>query len=349
MNQRVAKWLAAAGSFAVLTGCHGKIMPYAAESYAEPQTVFSDRESCRRFLMESVSAADRKGRQEIFVTGKENAIDTLAIAQTFQDVVNISKVELGQRKTTDGIMMDCRIGFEWRGRAPDEKKEPVPETDHERRQENERGSWRTGDVIVRKIAGKNYRFCCIDDDYEDERGTYGKRALFLSQSVIRSDVIRNGQTQELLFFGKNNNYKRSDIRRWLELESETAVPDAESVSTGAVTAFMGKTGDYDFSQTRMDGLQSVKLPFQDCQDRLFLLSLEEAYRYREFLWDMEGMGTMYSRGFWLRTPAYQTDENGNFISGNMEYIADLEHGCFRQADVSDTEIGICPAFCLPQA
>ena len=349
MNQRVAKWLAAAGSFAVLTGCHGKIMPYAAENYAKNQTFFSDRESCRRFLMETVSAADRTGRQEIFLTGKENAVDTLAIAQTFQDVVNISKVELGQRKTNDGTVTDCRIGFEWRGRAPDEREEHVPEMDHEKRQENEHGSWRTGDVIVRNIAGKTYSFRCIDDDYQDESGTYGKCALFLSQSVIRSDCNRIGQTQELLSFGKNNNYKRSDVRSWLELESEKAVPDAESVYTGAVAAFMGKTGDYDFSQTRMDDLQSVKLPFQDCHDRLFLLSLEEAYRYREFLWDMEGMGTMYSRGFWLRTPAYQADASGNFIPGNMEYIVDFERGCFRQADVSDTGIGICPAFCLPQA
>ena len=32
-----------------------------------------------------------------------------------------------------------------------------------------------------------------------------------------------------------------------------------------------------------------------------------------------------------------------------KYVVDIENGCFRQADVSDVGIGICPAFCLPQA
>ena len=43
------------------------------------------------------------------------------------------------------------------------------------------------------------------------------------------------------------------------------------------------------------------------------------------------------------------EENGNFVYGNREYVVDLENGCLRQADVSDSGIGICPAFCLPQA
>ena len=109
------------------------------------------------------------------------------------------------------------------------------------------------------------------------------------------------------------------------------------------------TRDGDFADSRLDGLESHLLPYQDCRDRFFLLSLEEAYRYRDEIWNPEGKGSSYSRGFWLRTPAYEVDERGSFVYGNMEYVVDLENGCFRQADVSDVGIGICPAFCLPQA
>ena len=60
---------------------------------------------------------------------------------------------------------------------------------------------------------------------------------------------------------------------------------------------------------------------------LSAVSLEEAYRYREEIWNPEGKGSSYSRGFWLRTPAYETDEYGNFVYGNREYVVDLENGC----------------------
>lgn len=204
-------------------------------------------------------------------------------------------------------------------------------------------------MVSREIAGKICRFRCIDDDYQDGRGSYGKRALFLAENVIRSDVDSTYEERILLPFGENNNYKKSRVREWLGEQAETAVPDASFVYTGALTAFTGKTVDGDFADSRLDGLESHLLPYQECRDRFFLLSLEEAYRYRDEIWNPEGKGSPYSRGFWLRTPAYEVDERGSFVYGNREYVVDLENGCFRQADVSDVGIGICPAFCLPQA
>lgn len=122
-RKRVAKWLAAAGSFAVLTSCRGEVIPYAAEKTAELSAavpvILRDRESGRRFLMEAVSAADRGERQELTVTGKDGVFDTLAIAQMFPEVINISKLDLGTRSVNGELLTDCRIGFEWRGRAPD--------------------------------------------------------------------------------------------------------------------------------------------------------------------------------------------------------------------------------------
>nr|WP_147353512.1 DUF6273 domain-containing protein [Clostridium sp. AM45-5] len=215
--------------------------------------------------------------------------------------------------------------------------------------EKDRASWKIGDVILRSVAGKVCRFRCIDDDYQDGSGNYGKRALFLAECVIRSDVESTSEERVLLSFGEDNNYKKSRVRKWLGEQEENAVPDASFVYTGTVTAFTGRTEIGDFAQTRMDGLRSCRLSYQDCRDRFFLLSLEEAYRYREEIWNPEGKGSPYSRGFWLRTPAYETDEYGNFVYGNREYVVDLENGCLRQADVSDSGIGICPAFCLPQA
>ena len=74
-RKKVAKWLAAAGSLAVLTSCRGELVPYAAERTSEFLTaepvILRDREAGRRFLMETVSAAEREGRQEIVVTGKD--------------------------------------------------------------------------------------------------------------------------------------------------------------------------------------------------------------------------------------------------------------------------------------
>lgn len=245
-RKKVAKWLAAAGSLAVLTSCRGELVPYAAERTAEFLTaepvILRDREAGRRFLMETVSAAEREGRQEIVVTGKDSSFDTLVIAQMFPGVVNISKLDLGTRNVNGETVTDCRIGFEWRGRAPDSGENTVPGTGDKFGEEEDRAAWRTGDVVSREIAGKVCRFRCIDDDYQDGRGSYGKRALFLAENVIRSDVDSTYEERILLPFGENNNYKKSRVREWLGEQAETAVPDASFVYTGALTAFNGKTG-----------------------------------------------------------------------------------------------------------
>ena len=69
-----------------------------------------------------------------------------------------------------------------------------------------------GDVQARTIGDKIYLFRCIDDDYEDAMDNSQKTALFLSDSVIRSDIV--GASKKLNF-GDNNNYKYSRIREWL--------------------------------------------------------------------------------------------------------------------------------------
>ena len=113
-RKKVAKWLAAAGSLAVLTSCRGELVPYAAERTSEFLTaepvILRDREAGRRFLMETVSAAEREGRQEIVVTGKDSSFDTLVIAQMFPGVVNISKLDLGTRNVNGEVRGGGRPG-----------------------------------------------------------------------------------------------------------------------------------------------------------------------------------------------------------------------------------------------
>ena len=81
---------------------------------------------------------------------------------------------------------------------------------------------------------------------------------------------------------------------------------------------------------------------------MFLLSVEEALQYPQ-AWEAKGTGSAYSRGYWLRTPGFSVDAEGNYQDGTASYVVDLERGCLRQADVSDTSFGIRPAYCLPQA
>ena len=91
------------------------------------------------------------------------------------------------------------------GAGADSGENTVPGTGDKFGEKEDRAAWRTGDVVSREIAGKICRFRCIDDDYQDGRGSYGKRALFLAENVIRSDVDSTYEERILLPFGENNN------------------------------------------------------------------------------------------------------------------------------------------------
>lgn len=84
-------------------------------------------------------------------------------------------------------------------RIPEKK---VPGTGDQFGDEKDRASWKIGDVILRNVTGKVCRFRCIDDDYQDGSGNYGKRALFLAECVIRSDVESTYEERVLLSLGR---------------------------------------------------------------------------------------------------------------------------------------------------
>ena len=121
------------------------------------------------------------------------------------------------------------------------------------------------------------------------------------------------------------------------------------VNVGVCTAFLGQTSPGTEGEAAETELVKYTLLPQMMSDRMFLLSVEEALKYRKELWDTVSEESPYSRGYWLRTPVYQEGENGGFIYGTEAYAVDLRDGTIGPADVSDGSFGLRPAYCLPQS
>lgn len=339
MKLNIWKILAAAGSFAVLTSSQMVMKPYANPSVTE-EFVVENSDQCRRLLMELVSQTLPGERQVYHLTGRDYEPETLVIAQMFPDVVNISNTKIREDRKDGHRYVTCRIGFE---RQDPSRMEDQPNPD----QGSTAGRhWEIGDIRTLKLGEETYRFRCVDDDY-GSNSEYQRCALFLCDTVIRSDVDSTDSEREILTFGRTNNYKTSNIRVWLEEKLGESGDDLVMIDVGVNSAYLGATIPGEYDEFTEHGFFKYELPIQIAKDGLFLLSLEEAFQYREELWEVDGGGSTYSRGYWLRTPAY-SEEDGTFYYGKWNYAIDLELGCIRPVDISDGSMGIRPAFCLPQ-
>ena len=291
--------------------------------------------------MEAVSATLPGERQEYYFTGEDYEPESLVIAQMFPDAVNISNTKIKDYQKDGHRYVTCKIGFE-RG-----AEESAPE-DSEVIQGNPIGRhWQVGDVQSLVLGGQAYRFRCVDDDY-GSNSEYQRCALFLCDTVIRSDVDSTDSEREILTFGRTNNYKASQVREWLIENYIDSDMELVSVNTGVNSAFLGATVPGTFEEFEENRFFSYELLTQVAEDEVFLLSLEEAMESREVLWEIEGNESSYSRGYWLRTPAFAAGEDGEFCYGQWAYVVDLNQGCIRPAEVFDGSIGVRPAFCLPQ-
>ncbi len=220
----------------------------------------------------------------------------------------------------------------------------------------ERIVWKEGDVQLRNIGGKILSFTCIDDDYHDWQDGHRKAALFLCDRVIRSDVDTVlWENMKIFSFGKNNNYKTSNIREWLKENSKESAFYLEPIHIGVETAYTGSTSNGEFSQVSERKLTCHDIGFQLVNDSLFCLSLEEALSYRNFLWKFDSdddnpqtQVSSYSQGYYLRTPFYLEDDNGQFVYNQKIYGVDLINGCLRPVETDSETYGIRPAFALPQ-
>ncbi len=249
--------------------------------------------------------------------------------------------------------------------------------------------WEAGDVLVRELDGEHYSFRCIDQNYVDEQENARQGALFLCDTVIpadyRSDYVfgkladgSHGYRFEagpIVSFGDGNDYKYSRIRAWLR-ESEGAFADALAVHTGVSRAYTGSTAVGTYGGTgNVAGLTAAGIGSQRMTDRLFVLSVDEAVKYRDWLWKFGGSGEdnpqtqvdAFCKGYWLRSPM----GDGSGAGSGCVYVVDLVQGNLHPcavtpgsgADVGDvtapgssdaelavtTVIGVRPAFVLPQA
>ena len=348
--------------------------------------ITNNREEGNERLFNLISRADGTERKEVYLIGAGYVPDASLVGQRFSNVINISSLIVDEFKISDVAYTVLRVGFvktfEENKCSHDYqiidrkaatctgngyltiqcrkcgKKESAQITaaGHIDRdgtgicdicqepadQEPDRVHYSIGDVQVRKIGGKDYLFRCIDDDYEDAMGNEQRLALFLCDQVIRSDVL--GKTGRW-HFGSSNNYKYSLIRNWLLENSE----DDHIFETfiGTAESYLGATDLRTYEQFSVEQLQRQVNGFQQLQDRVFILSVDEAIRYRKYLWKFNGSEennpqsqiSAYSKGYYLRTP--QT--NGPGI-----YVINLAEGNICPVKITDSSIGIRPVMALLQ-
>ena len=162
-------------------------------------------------------------------------------------------------------------------------------------------------------------------------------------------------------FGEQNDYKYSDIRNWLDSQE---IFNTESVRIGSDYAYMGSSPEGAWSDFDTNALKPYYIGNQQLNARLFILSVDEAVKYKEYLWKFEGADrenpetqeTDTSKGYWLRSPMGNSEE---FQTG-YAYVVDLIHGNLHPASVKaeggagepeqaqTTVYGIRPAFVMPQ-
>lgn len=243
--------------------------------------------------------------------------------------------------------------------------------------EAERIHWELGDLQQAEIDGQNLLFRCIDQNYSDHMENHGQTALFLCETVIPADYGSRYELREqedgsheyefcpgpLVNFGQSSDYKHSNIQTWLE-QAGDKIYLAKQVQIGTDMAFTGETPKGEYSSFDAVNLSSHPIGAQSLYGKLFLLSVEEAVKYKEFLWTFEGSQeenpetqlSSFSKGYWLRTPM------GTGDGADMGYVygVDLEQGQIRPERIRPTEgtgdaeldatspFGVRPAFAMPQ-
>lgn len=243
--------------------------------------------------------------------------------------------------------------------------------------QQEKLHWNLGDVVERELDGAWYQFQCIDQNYSDRMENHKPSALFLCRSVIPADwgsVYRYEELEDgtfdyvfypgpLVNFGEGNEYKDSKIRAWLKT-CESAAKGAETVSVGVDLAYTGSTGKKTYSQLDAGDLRGESIGFQKLSDQFFILSVDEALKYRNELWELkvtrkdsqDSRNGAYAKGYWLRNPC---GSQGNYDTG-LVYIVDLINGMIRPQAVKPDGFGgggneemtgttgVRPAFTLAQ-
>lgn len=193
--------------------------------------------------------------------------------------------------------------------------------------------WYEGDTQERTIQGTSYSFRCIDANYRDAGGSRAG-ALFLCDTIIGGD--------ESIFDETHNIWGASDLRLWLNQGVEDAGGIADSETTIGYT-YAGRSSNYLVSEKNFT---KRRQNYEAVEDKLFCLSLEEALRYGNRLWKLDGSEQdnftqpgSHTMGYWLRTPAAR--------NGDLCYAVTYD-GYVQPEEVKNDRIGIRPAFVAVQ-
>ncbi len=300
-----------------------------------------------------LSAASRyshetEGEQIFYVTGENYMPEGSILSVYFGDQMEYSSTVTGRKtvRREEGEEKETTVRFAVRWRH--EGMEPGPGHEGGAEGDAEGRYWRLGDELFRRIYEETYRFVCIDEEF---RGTRDGRqgALFLCDQVIPPDT-----EEGISSFGETSSYKTSLIRRWL---GKAQLSEGLWVPTGADRYYMGQTEAGRWEQLKPEGLRSVYAGHQEMEDRLFVLSVEEALSYGRWLWRFEnamGAGEEkenpdsqlcgIQKAYWLRTPA--GDER--LTDSGQVYVVDLLSGNIRPERITAENVGVRPAFVLPQ-
>ncbi len=357
------------------------------------QNVTKSIEESNERLLNLVSMTDGSDRQEIYLIAKGHVPNSLILSQTFPNVRNISELIRDEFTILNIPYVVLRVGYEKNyeestcshehevidqvepactehghitvrcRRCGREETVIIPATGH--RDEDQNGAcdicwepvaempeaihYSIGDIQARTIGGMIYLFRCIDDDYEDAMGNSQKTALFLSDRVIRSDM--EGSSKKMSF-GPNNNYKYSKVRQWLMDQADADF--AHETYIGITRSYRGVTEKGMYEQLNENDLVGYDRGFQLLHDRVFILSVDEALEYKDYLWKFNGSETnnpesqvsAYSKGYYLRTP----QDNGldDWWYGDGIYSVSLINGNIQPVNVGDTSVGIRPVMAIPQ-
>jgi hypothetical protein len=362
--------------------------PSAGQLISESQAKTDER------LLNLVSMADGADRIEVYLIAKGYTPNAAIIGQKFPAVKNISELSVEQLTIADETYTILRVGFEktydentcnhsykvidWvKPSCMDNGYETVQclkckkeetvilpamghtDTGHDGicdvcyqpvQETPEAVHYSVGDVQYRTIGNKPYSFRCIDEDYEDAINNSRKTALFLCDSVIRSDIMG---TWKKLNFGDNNNYKYSKVREWLQNNASDS-QFLHDAYIGITRSYIGSTGRGTYEQLKESSLMGYDRLYQTMEDKVFILSVEEALKYRDYLWKFNGSETnnpdsqisAYSKGYYLRTP-----QNGgleDFWYGDGIYTVSLTDGNIQSVNASERNMGIRPVMTIPQ-
>lgn len=234
--------------------------------------------------------------------------------------------------------------------------------------------WSVGDVLTRTIDGEEYEFTCIDDNYSDDLGNHTQSALFLCNTVIpagyggeyRTEIDGDGHYTNVWYagpiatFGTTNDYKHSNIRSFLDSET---VFGADDLVIGIRNSYTGSTTAGRYSQTKANELSTYSIGYQQMTARLFILSVDEALRYKNYLWKFGGSESdnpetvteSTCQSYWLRNPA---GTGNDYYETGLAYVVDLAQGNIHPQNIqpeggtgdpyldSQTSVGTRPAFIL---